>query len=330
MRAASIPRLAPEAGASPPEFLLRCVQHTAHTEVRMSSPLKPLNRQVMVITGATSGIGLATAQEAGKQGARLVLAARGGDVLEAVVQGLIDNGVEAIAVVADVADRSQVERIAEAALASFGRIDTWVNNAGGTIYGRLDQVSEDDSRRLFDINFWGMVHGSLVALPYLKRQGGALVNLGSEASEVAIPLQGMYSASKHAVKGFTDALRIEVEQLDEAPVSVTLIEPTAVDTPLPQHARNYMDREPKLPSPQVDPHQVAAAILHAAVVPMRTVRVGMMAELDVLMGKVAPDLADQLAGLQVPRQQRDCPPREPGGSLYASRASGRIYGPGAG
>jgi len=296
----------------------------------MSSPLKPLNRQVLVITGATSGIGLATAQEAGKQGAKLVLAARGGDVLDAVVQGLIDNGVEAVAVVADVADRSQVERIAEAALASFGRIDTWVNNAGGTIYGRLDQVSEDDSRRLFDINFWGMVHGSLVALPYLKRQGGALVNLGSEASEVAIPMQGMYSASKHAVKGFTDALRIEVEQLDEAPVSVTLIEPTAVDTPLPQHARNYMDREPKLPSPQVDPHQVAAAILHAAVVPMRTVRVGMMAEFDVLMGKVAPDLADQLSVLQVPRQQRDCPPREPGGALYASRASGRIYGPGAG
>src|SRR5699024_4598527 len=160
---------------------------------------------------------------------KLVLAARGADVLDAVVQGLVDNGVEAIAVVADVAERSQVERIAEAALASFGRIDTWVNNAGGTIYGRLDQVSEGDSRRLFAINFWGMVHGSLVALPYLKRQGGALVNLGSEASEVAVPMQGMYSASKHAVKGFTDALRIEVEQLDEAPVSVTLIEPTAVD-----------------------------------------------------------------------------------------------------
>ena len=294
----------------------------------MSSPLKPLNRQVIVITGATSGIGLATAQEAAKQGAQLVLAARGADVLDAVVARFNALGQEAVGVVADVSERSQVERIAQAAIARFGRIDTWVNNAGSTIYGRVDEVSEADARRLFDINFWGMVHGSLVALPHLKRQGGALINLGSEASEVAIPMQGMYSASKHAVKGFTDALRIEVEQLDEAPVSITLIEPTAVDTPLPQHARNYMDREPKLPSPQIDPHQVAAAILHAAVVPMRTVRVGMMADIDVMMDRLLPGVSDRLAVFQVPRQQQDCPPRNPDGSLYASRADGRIYGPG--
>ena len=294
----------------------------------MSSPLKPLNRQVIVITGATSGIGLATAQEAAKQGAQLVLAARGAEVLEAVVAGLKDNGHQAIGVVADVAERAQVERIAQAAIAGFGRIDTWINNAGSTIYGRVDEVSEDDSRRLFDINFWGMVHGCLVALPHLKRQGGALINIGSEASEVAIPMQGMYSASKHAVKGFTDALRIEVEEVDEAPVSITLIEPTAVDTPLPQHARNYMDREPKLPSPQVDPHQVAAAVLHAAVMPMRTVRVGMMAEFDVMMERLLPRVSDRVAVSLVPRQQRDCPPRNPDGSLYTSRADGRIYGPG--
>ena len=294
----------------------------------MSSPLKPLNRQVIVITGATGGIGLATAQEAAKQGAQLVLAARGADVLDAVVARFKALGQEAVGVVADVSERGQVERIAQAAIARFGRVDTWVNNAGSTIYGRVDEVSETDARRLFDINFWGMVHGSLVALPHLKRQGGALINLGSEASEVAIPMQGMYSASKHAVKGFTDALRIEVEQLDEAPVSVTLIEPTAVDTPLPQHARNYMDREPKLPSPQVDPHQVAAAILHAAVVPMRTVRVGMMADIDVMMERLMPGVSDRMAVFQVPRQQQDGPPRNPDGSLYTSRADGRIYGPG--
>jgi NADP-dependent 3-hydroxy acid dehydrogenase YdfG len=294
----------------------------------MPSFLKPLNRQVMVITGASSGIGLATAQDAAKQGVKLVLAARGADVLEAVVQGLVENGFEAIGVVADVAERADVERIAQAAVNRFGRIDTWVNNAGGTIYGRLDQVCEEDSRRLFDINFWGMVHGSLVALPHLKRQGGALINIGSEASEVAIPMQGMYSASKHAVKGFTDALRIEVEGVDGAPVSITLIEPTAVDTPLPQHARNYMDREPKLPSPQVDPHQVAAAILGAATVPARTVRVGVIAELDIMLEKIAPGLADRLSVFQVPRQQQDIPPRNPDGALYASGANGRIYGPG--
>jgi NADP-dependent 3-hydroxy acid dehydrogenase YdfG len=295
----------------------------------MSSPLKPLNRQVLVITGATSGIGLATAHDAARQGACLVLAARGGDVLDAVVSGLHAKGAQVIGVVADVAQRADVEAIAQAAVGRFGRIDSWVNNAGSTIYGRLDEVSEQDSRRLFDINFWGMVHGSLVALPHLKRQGGALINVGSEASELAIPLQGMYSASKHAVKGFTDALRIEVEQVDQAPVSITLIEPTAVDTPLPQHARNYMEREPKLPSPQIDPHQVAAAILHAAVMPMRTVRVGLMAGIDTAVEKLLPGLADRVSVMQVPRQQADGPPRNPEGSLYRSRAGGRIYGPGS-
>src|SRR6188472_3902570 len=121
------------------------------------------------------------------------------------------------------------------------RIDTWVNNAGVSIYGRLHEVSEADNRRLFDTNFWGVVNGSLVALPLLRREGGALINVGSEVSDAVVPLQGMYSASKHAVKGFTDALRVEVEGIDKAPVSITLIQPTAVDTPFPQRARNYTD-----------------------------------------------------------------------------------------
>ena len=114
-------------------------------------------------------------------------------------------------------------------------------------------MTEDDSRRLFDTNFWGIVNGSLAALPYLKANGGALINIGSEVSEAIVPLQGMYSASKHAVKGFTDALRVEVEELDRAPVTITLIQPTAVDTPYPQHAKNYMDKEPRLPPPLIDP-----------------------------------------------------------------------------
>jgi short-subunit dehydrogenase len=290
--------------------------------------LKPLDQQVIVLTGASSGIGLATAQDAARRGARLVLVARSGDVLEAVVRGLATSGCEAIHVVADVSQREQVEEVARRALARFGRIDTWVNCAGSTIYGRLDEVSEADSRRLFDINFWGMVNGSLAALPHLRLTGGALINVGSEASELAIPLQGMYSASKHAVKGFTDALRIEIEHVDRAPVSITLIEPTAVDTPLPQHARNYLAHEPKLPSPQIDPHQVAAAILRAATTPTRDVKVGAMASLDVAMEKLVPGLVDVMSVFQVPRQQTDAPARDREGSLYKPKAEGRIYGSG--
>jgi short-subunit dehydrogenase len=294
----------------------------------MSPSLKPLNQQVIVITGASSGIGLATAQDAAKAGARVVLAARSGDVLEAIVATLEKQGHEAIHVVADVAERDQVQRIADAAIERFGRIDTWANVAGVTIYGKLDEVAEADSRRLFDVNFWGMVHGSLVALPHLRRHGGALINVGSEASEVAVPIQGMYSASKHAVKGFTDALRIEVEQLDEAPVSITLIQPTAVNTPLPDKARNYLDHQPKLPTPQLDPHRVASAILQAAVTPMRDHKVGMMATLDVAIEKMVPALADRVAVLQVPRQQRDEAPRDTLGNLHHARGDGIIYGRG--
>jgi short-subunit dehydrogenase len=178
----------------------------------MSPSLKPLNQQVIVITGASSGIGLATAQDAARAGARLVLVARSGDVLEAIVASLARQGREAIHVVADVAEREQVQRVADAAIAHFGRIDTWANVAGTTIYGRIDEVSEADNRRLFDVNFWGMVNGSLAALPHLRRQGGALINVGSEASEIAIPLQGMYSASKHAVKGIDYADRAHRRQ----------------------------------------------------------------------------------------------------------------------
>ena len=188
--------------------------------------------------------------------------------------------------------RSRSSASPQAAVDRFGRIDTWVNNAGVSIYGRLDEVTEEDSRRLFDTNFWGVVNGSLAALPHLKRQGGALINVGSEVSEAVVPLQGMYSASKHAVKGFTDALRVEIEDVDEAPVSITLIQPTAVDTPYPEHATNYMDKEPKLPTPMIDPEQVAEAILKAAVSGGRDVKVGAMAVMNTVLSKFLPSVAD--------------------------------------
>jgi short-subunit dehydrogenase len=294
----------------------------------MSHSLKHLNQQVMVITGASSGIGLATAEAAAEQGARLVLAARSEESLRAIVDEINAAGGEAMYVVADVGDRGQVERIATEAIQRFGRIDTWVNDAGGSIYGRLVEVSEEDSRRLFDTNFWGVVNGSLAALPHLAAHGGALINVGSEVSDAVIPLQGMYAASKHAVKGFTDALRVEVEQIDKAPVSITLIQPTAVNTPFPQHAKNYMDKEPKLPTPQIDPHQVAQAILHAATKPVRDIKVGMMAKLNTTMHKVMPALAEKIEAKQLDRQQYDEAPRNPDGALYTPGGGARVYGSG--
>jgi short-subunit dehydrogenase len=293
----------------------------------MAISLKPTQEQVIVITGASSGIGLATAWAAAKQGAKVVLAARSKDTLAEVVRDIRAAGGEATYVVADVAQRAQVEAIAAEAIRAFGRVDTWVNNAGLAIYGRLDEVSEEDSRRLFDINFWGVVNGSLVALPLLKN-GGALINLGSEVSEAIAPLIGMYSASKHAVKGFTDALRVEIEEVDKAPIAITLIQPSAVDTPFPQHAKNYMDKEPKLPTPQIDAQKVAEAILDAASNHRRDVKVGAGAVLNTLIAKVAPRLGDKISAKQVDRQQYDEPPRDPEGTLDKPGNTGHVEGSG--
>jgi short-subunit dehydrogenase len=294
-------------------------------EVAMHYSLKPIDQQVIVITGASSGIGMATAAVAAARGAYLVLAARSEQALKQLVADLETNGCQAIMVVADVSKREDVQRIAAEAMQRFGRIDTWVNNAGVSIYGRIPQVAEEDARRLFDVNFWGVVHGSLVALPYLKDRGGALINVGSEVSEAVVPLQGFYSASKHAVKGFTDALRVELLE-ERAPVSVTLIQPTATNTPFPEHAKNYMDKEPKLPSPQIEPRKVAEAICDAAEKPVRDVRVGALSKLNTTTAKLMPGVGDWMAQKQVNTQSYEAPPVDPDGTLFKPGEAGRIKG----
>lgn len=138
----------------------------------------------------------------------------------------------------------------------------------------------------------------------------------------------MYSASKHAVKGFTDALRVEVMEVENANVSITLIQPTAVNTPYPQHAKNYMSEEPKLPSPQIEPTDVAQATLSAATSPARDVKVGGMSKLNTTVAKLFPSLGDKMAAKQVDRQNYDEAPRNPDGTLYRAGESGRTHGSG--
>lgn len=294
--------------------------------------LKPIDQQVVVITGASSGIGLATARLAAGRGAKIVLAARSGGTTAAIAEEINHAGGNAVAVPCDVSDRAQVRALADAAIQNFGRIDTWVNDAGVSIYGRLDEISVEDARRLFEVNFWGVYYGSLAALAHLKSTGGALINVGSEVSEAVVPLQGMYSASKHAVKGLTDALRVELEQLDQAPVSITLIQPTATNTPFPQHARNYMDKEPKLPPPLDAPEDVAEAILKAAVKPVRSKKVGALSKVNTATAKLAPSLGDKLSARQADRQQYDEDPRDPQGTLERAGElvgiAGHVHGSG--
>ncbi|WP_078063262.1 SDR family oxidoreductase [Solirubrum puertoriconensis] len=292
----------------------------------MNVKLKPLDQQTIVITGASSGIGRATALQAAAKGAKVVLAARSEDELRKVEQEITSKGGQALVVVTDVANRADIRRLADRTIDHFGGFDTWVNDAGISIWGRLDEVSDYDHRRLFETNFWGASNGSLEAIKYLRRHGGALINVGSVASDVAFPLQGMYCASKHAIKGFTDALRMELEEMG-APVSVTLIKPAAINTPFPQHARNYMEKEPKLPPPVYEPEEVAAAILHAATHPERDMYVGGGGKLMSTLNKHVPRAMDRFSEtLMVEQQKRKERPRKPQGSLHQPSHGGPIKG----
>lgn len=281
----------------------------------MGVKLKKLKQQTIVITGASSGIGRTTARMAADRGARVVLAARSEEALRDIVDEIRGGGGEAIHVVADVGKMEDVERIAEAARRHFGGFDTWVNNAGVSIYGEMMDTPLEDMRRLYDTNFWGVVHGSLVAARHFARynnggRSGAIINVGSTLSDRAIGLQGIYSSSKHAVKGFTDALRMELEA-DGAPISVTLIKPGAINTPYTRHAKNYLPMEPNVPPPVYAPETVARAILHCAEKPERDLFVGGGGKAISASGRYAPRLTDQMMELTMSSLQQKNRPARP-------------------
>ena len=255
--------------------------------------LKPVAKQVIVLTGGTSGIGLTTARMLAKQGAKLFLIARNEEALTTLRDEIRTGGGQAEFAVADVADHGALEAAAGKAVAAFGSFDTWINNAGTFIYGRLDEVALEDQRRLFDVTYWGVVHGTLIAARKLKQTGGAIINVGSVLGEVAIPYQGAYCASKFAVKGFTEAFRREVEA-DRQPISLTLIKPAAINTPFTDHARNRMDSPgTRNPPPAYDPHLVARAIVHACATPVRDLTIGGAGGVSMVIGNLlAPRAVD--------------------------------------
>ena len=266
-----------------------------------SMKFKPLDQQTIVITGATSGIGLVTARTAAKRGAKIVVAARDEDSLRQLCEEVRAQGGQAEYAVTDVGDEEQVQALARTAIKKFGGFDTWVNNAGGAVYGLLVDVPTKDLRQVFETNFWGLLYGSLAAAKHFKERGqnaeyaGVIVNVGSAESDRAIPLQGIYATSKHAVKGFTDALRLELQH-EKVPVALSLIKPSAIATPFAQHARNYMDKEPSLPPPLYAPETVAEAILNCAVAPQRDVIVGSAGKSFSILGQWFPGLGDMILG----------------------------------
>ena len=291
----------------------------------MKIKLKSVSKQVVVITGASSGIGLSTAYLAAKEGARVVLSSRNETELNKIVAQIKASGGDAMAVVADVAKRADLERLAARAIEVHGGFDTWVNNAGLGIFGRLEEVSDEDHRRLFDVNFWGLVYGTQIAAAHLKHKGGAIINLGSVVSDVAFPIQGMYCASKHAIKGFTDAFRMEMAE-EGAPISVTLIKPASINTPFPMHAKNYLDREPTLPPPVYQPEDVANAIVYAAERGGRDYFIGGGGKLMSSLNKHLPAAIDWMAARMGGMESSGPPKRARAGSLHDVAEDGHVHG----
>ena len=148
-----------------------------------------------------------------------------------------------------------------------------------------------DARRLFDVNYWGVVHGCRAAVPHLRHHGGAIINIGSALSDRSVPLQGYYGASKHAVQGYTDALRIELEA-QAAPISVTLVKPGPIHTPIPMHSMNLMEEQARLPFPLYDPEVAAKAILFCAEHTRRSMVIGGAAKMAEIGEHYFPALTD--------------------------------------
>lgn len=275
--------------------------------------LKKLKDQVVVITGASSGIGLVTARMAAEKGAKVVVAARNEEALQKLVEELQRKGHSAIYVKADVGKEEDVNAIAEATLREFGRFDTWVNNAGISIFGHSMDVSTEDMRRMFETNFWGVVYGSKAAVEHYKdrKTPGALINVGALFGDRGTTIQSTYAAAKFAVHGWTESIRMELEK-EHAPVSVTLVHPGRVDTPYNEHAMSYMDKQPGHRGMIYPPEAVAEAILYAAENPKRDLFVGSQAKIFAILGRALPRFTDKLVEkVMYPTQHLDRPSNPP-------------------
>jgi NAD(P)-dependent dehydrogenase (short-subunit alcohol dehydrogenase family) len=259
--------------------------------------MRPLHEQVVVLTGASSGIGRETAVELGRRGASVVLAARSEEGLRDVAREVTAAGGRALPVPTDVADWPQVERLASAAVGQFGRIDTWVNDAAVSTYGPVADTPVEDMEQVIRVGLMGVIHGCKAALPHLRRHGGTIINVSSVLGKMAVPLQAAYCAAKHGVIGFSDALRLELAREGDR-VKVCTILPGSTNTPFFEHARARLGGAKPMPIPPAyDPRAVADAIAFACEHPRREVVVGAAGKMFTLLQRLHPALNDWLLSL---------------------------------
>ncbi|HUQ82669.1 MAG TPA: SDR family oxidoreductase [Gemmatimonadaceae bacterium] len=283
--------------------------------------LKPIQDQVVVVIGASSGIGREVALQFAAHGAKVVVAARGEPGLVSLVETINSTGGAAIHVVCDVTRDDEVAAVADAAVRAYGRIDTWVNAAAVSVYARFEDTSADEFRRVMDVTFMGQVNGARAALPHLRREGrGALIAISSVESRVGMPLHTSYSAAKHAIEGFLDSLRRELLH-DGVQVSVTSIKPTTINTPFFDNARTKMGVKPQGPPPRYQPNVVADCVLYAAHTPIRELYAGGGGRMMELGQTLAPSMMDRVVSRVAMKAQQTEEPKELGApdNLFAPR-----------
>jgi NAD(P)-dependent dehydrogenase (short-subunit alcohol dehydrogenase family) len=268
--------------------------------------LKPIEQQVVAVVGASSGIGRETAIQFAKRNAKVVVSARTESGLASLVDEIKASGGDAIAISADVAEFEQVKSIAARTIEHYGRLDTWVHAAGTAIIAPFEQVTPEEFKRVIDVNLMGSVYGAMVAMPHLRQTGrGAFIAVSSVEARRSMPLQTSYSASKHGMEGFLDALRSELKQ-EGFPISITNIMPSVINTPFYNKARTKLGVMPTGIPPYYQPSLVAEAILYTAENPTRDLIVGDVGRVIDLFQKTVPDLTDTLVGaIAVPGQRTE-------------------------
>ncbi|PLS82640.1 MAG: short-chain dehydrogenase [Chloroflexi bacterium] len=280
---------------------------------------------VVVITGASSGIGRAAARAFAQRGAAVVVAARRAELLNEVVQECERAGGQAFAVPTDMSDEQAVQELARRAAEHFGRIDTWINNHGVTSFGYFDETPIDAFRRVIEVDFFGTVYGSRAALHIFQEQGsGVLINMGSMVSLLSEPFVSSYVSAKHAVRGLSMSLRQELMLKGQKNIHVCTVLPATIDTPFFQHAANFLGRAAKAMPPVYSAERVAETYVSLARRPRREVFVGNVARQMWLQFLTAPGLTERQIAVMMDRlhvyQDKHTPPTS--GNLFAPMAEG--------
>jgi short-subunit dehydrogenase len=289
-----------------------------------------IKNSVVVITGASSGIGRAAAHRFASAGAAVVLTARSEEALITVAGECEDRGAEALVVPADVSEAGALDRVARRADDRFGRIDVWVNNAAVSMFSPFLEAPIDDVRRVIDVNIMGYWLGCRAALRHmLPENHGVLVNVASIVGVVSQPYTHAYTLSKFAIRGLSASLRQELRITGARGIKVATVLPASIDTPLFDHSANYTGREVVAMPPVYTPERAARGIVNAVRVPRRETVVGPAGRNLVMASKVAPGLAERFMGFQVDRSHlsRERPARATDGTLREpERGAGSTHG----